>query len=291
MAVGLGQRVNGGDLLVQLDSARAHQTVAEAEAAVAEAEARLAEDRRRLRIARNLIKKRNIAQNEVDERAAQVKISQAALKRLEADRAAARIELQRHEIRAPFAGVVAEKVSEVGEWVSPGMAVVELVASDQAEIEIPVPQSYFPHLKAGAPVAVRFNAFPEHEYETEPVVLVPVSDPTDRTFILRVRTLEKDIPLTPGMSARAAIRLQSGESGVVVPRDAMIRYPDGRITVWVLEPGDPSPKVTERRIGLGLSFDGFVHVSRGLEAGAEVVVRGNESLREGQPVRVTGPEG
>lgn len=291
MAVGLGDRVSSGDLLVELDSAQVHQEVAEAEAAVAEAEARLAEDRRRLRIARNLVKKRNIAQNEVDERAAQVKISQAALKRLEAERAAAQIELQRHEVRAPFAGVVAEKVAEVGEWISPGMAVVELVASDPAEIEIPVPQSYFPNLKAGAPVAVRFDAFPEREFETEPVVLVPVSDPTDRAFILRVRTIEKDIPLTPGMSARAAIHLQTGESGVVIPRDAVIRYPDGRITVWVLEPGDPNSKVTERRIGLGLSFDGFVHVSQGLETGAEIVVRGNESLREGQAVRVVGPGG
>jgi multidrug efflux pump subunit AcrA (membrane-fusion protein) len=74
----------------------------------------------------------------------------------------------------------------------------------------------------------------------------------------------------------------------VIARDAVIRYPDGRTTVWRVRSGDDgATTVTERQVQLGRTFDGRVHVRSGLEPGARVVVRGNESLREGQRVTVT----
>ncbi len=73
---------------------------------------------------------------------------------------------------------------------------------------------------------------------------------------------------------------------MVVSRDALIRYPDGRVTVWVLKEQGEKISVTERRVEIGLAFDGLVQVLSGLEEGERVVVRGNESLREGQTVRL-----
>jgi multidrug efflux pump subunit AcrA (membrane-fusion protein) len=94
--------------------------------------------------------------------------------------------------------------------------------------------------------------------------------------------------MIPGMSARATLRLGSGREGVVVPRDALLRYPDGRITVWVLEDSGEggAPSVSERRVRTGRAFGGEMEITDGLEPGARVVVRGNEGLREGQRVRV-----
>jgi hypothetical protein len=104
---------------------------------------------------------------------------------------------------------------------------------------------------------------------------------------MRVLLDETDVTVTPGMSARGTLRLNTGTRDVVVSRDATIRYPDGRVVVWVVEGEGETAEVTERRIETGLAFDGRVQVREGLEAGERVVVRGNEALREGQSVRIT----
>jgi membrane fusion protein, multidrug efflux system len=56
--------------------------------------------------------------------------------------------------------------------------------------------------------------------------------------------------------------------------------------VWVLEENGEKSLVKERRIEIGHAFDGVVHVRSGLKEGERVVVRGNESLRDGQAVRL-----
>ena len=86
------------------------------------------------------------------------------------------------------------------------------------------------------------------------------------------------------MSASGVLRLSSGEQGIVVPRDALIRYPDGRVTVWVAEIDGDRASVREQRVRTGIGFAGQIAISEGLAAGDLVVVRGNESLYERQAV-------
>jgi len=165
--------------------------------------------------------------------------------------------------------------------------VFELVAMRDFRVDVPVPQDYYARLRDGAEVAIEIDALPGEEVPAKIGALIPVSDPDARTFTLRVLPQRDDIPIMPGMSARVLVNLDTGKHDVAVSRDALIRYPDGRITVWVLkdEDGDKA-SVTERRLEIGLAFDGLVQVVSGLKEGERVVVRGNESLREGQTVQL-----
>lgn len=289
VVVDLGDEVEPGDVLVDLDRALAQHDVTRAEAAVEEAEAELADARRRVGIAQRLAQRDNMAQNELDARQAQVRIAAAALARLQAEAARQREQLRRHTVTAPFAGVVADKATEAGEWVSPGATVVELVAVTDLRVDIPVPQKHYPHLEAGTPIELRFDALPGQSFAARTLAMVPVSDPVVRTFVLRVKPVGESIPLTPGMSAQAVLALATGESGVVVPRDAIIRYPDGRTTVWVVAGGGDETTVAERQVQLGRAFGGRVHIRDGLVAGERVVVTGNEALRPDQRVRIVDP--
>ena len=88
------------------------------------------------------------------------------------------------------------------------------------------------------------------------------------------------------MSASATLRLGTGEQGVVVSRDALLRHPDGRITVWVVQDQGNDITVSERQVQTGLSFDGRVVIRSGLEPEVRVVVEGNEALQQGQRVSV-----
>jgi RND family efflux transporter MFP subunit len=286
--VQLGAEVEAGAALVELDADLARLELQRARAAVAEAEARLADARRRVRVAERLSQRNTIPQNELDSRRAAVREAEAAVRRLQAEAASARTRLERHRIDAPFAGTVTAREAEAGEWVRPGDTLVELVATDELYVDLQVPQAHFPDVQSGPPMTLRFEALPDRDVDGVVASIVPVSDPTARTFTLRVLPqADAPLPLTPGMSARASLRLATGGDGVTIPRGAVIRYPDGRTTVWAVADGEEGPVARERQVTLGRSFDGVVHVRDGLSAGTRVVVRGNETLSPGQPIRIT----
>ncbi|MGF1554113.1 MAG: efflux RND transporter periplasmic adaptor subunit [Paracoccaceae bacterium] len=284
MEVALGRRVEAGDALVTLDATLERLDLERTEAMAAADEARLDDARRQFRDAERLAAGNNLPENEVDTRRAAVAIAEAELAqdRAEIRRLSERVE--RHVVRAPFDGVVTERMTEAGEWVEPGTAVVEVVAADALVVDLPVPQRYYPRVAPGTAVRLGFEAIAGRTLDAEVVVRVPRSDPAARTFTLRVRPLAEGLPIAPGMSASATLSLDTGREAVVVPRDALTRRPDGRTTVWVVA-GEGSPTVEERVVETaGAAGDGTVYVRRGVEPGEAVVIRGNEALSPGQAV-------
>jgi RND family efflux transporter MFP subunit len=281
-----GARVTRGDLLLELDAELEEAAYKQAEARTAQAAAELADARRRLQIAESLAKREYGPKNAVEAGEAEVDIDTATHDSFKAEQKRRKAILARHKLPAPYDGVISKRMAEVGQWVEPGTAVFELVSMHDFRIDVPVPQDYYALLREGAHVSVEIDSLPGEEIPAKIGALIPVSDPDARTFTLRVLPERDDIPITPGMSARVTVNLDTGKRDLVVSRDALIRYPDGRVTVWVLKEDGDTMSVTERRIKIGLAFDGMVQVHSGLKEGDRVVVRGNESLREGQTVRL-----
>lgn len=287
----VGDRVDADAVLMRLDSEIATSELRAARAEAREAEAALEDARRRLDEARNLGPSRGISQSEIRSLEAEVRMDEQALERLQATTASRRAELDRHAIKAPFAGVVSQRMADPGEWVSPGSGVVELVDTDNLRLDFRVSQRYFPRLKPEMTVTVRFDALPDKQFPARVRAIVPVSDPRARTVLLRAELQDPEVALTPGMAAGATLALDTGRESVTVPRDALIRHPDGRITVWQLAQEDGESRVTERRVETGLTFGDRVEIREGLEPDAAVVTRGNESLRPDQEVRVSDGNG
>lgn len=285
--VDLGDRVEANDILVELDSALERISLDRAKAATREAEEQLLETQRRLGIAEELAGRNTVSRDELDNRAAQYRISLASLERLKAEQAQQQERVRRHVLRAPFPGVVALKITEEGEWVSQGMAVLELVDVDQLVIDAPVPQRHFSELDEDTQATLQFEALPSLIVPASVDALVPVNDPTTRTFTLRLLPTPSNVSLTPGMSAKVTLDLQTDEQGIVLSRNAILRYPDGRTTVWVVDSSEGTATVLERQVTLGRAFDGNVHIKSGVSQGDFVVVRGNESLAPGDTVRIT----
>lgn len=286
--VDAGSRVERGDLLLELDPELAALQLESAEAQEVQAREALEDARRRLREARELIPQRSIAESVVRDLEAEVAGDEAALRRATADAGYQRALLERHRVRAPFTGVVSARHTDLGEWVTPGQAVLDLVATEAVRLDFPVSEDYLSSLRPGARVDYHLNASPELRHRGEVDALVPVTDPGARTFLLRVAPEPDSPPPMPGMSVRATLQLATGREGLVISRDATVRYPDGRTVVWTVEPGDDGPRAVENRVETGLQFDGKVEIRRGLSPGAKVVVRGNEALQADQPVEVSG---
>ena len=285
-----GHRVETGDALLKLDAELAQLALERALAEVRQRETALADARRRFTEAEKVGTQRAIARTEVESLRAEVTSDEAALA---AARAAAREQraiVERHTLKAPFAGVISERLAELGEWVNPGDGLLELVATDNLRFDFRVGQENFAAVSPGIPVEITLDAVPDSSLSGRVGTIVPVKNPSARTFLVRVLAdpVEADAPLriTPGMSVRGKLKIDTGRSGVAVSRDAILRFPDGRVTVWVVDAGGDLPVVREQIVRTGFEFDGVVEIRSGLAAGARVVVRGNETLQEGQKVSI-----
>ena len=284
--VEVGDHVASGAALVELDREIEQLTLEALRASTRQAGAELADAKRRYQDAKHLREQNSISRNQLRLLEAEVEVDGATLKQKKAEEDRQQARVQRHTLQAPFGGVISERLTETGEWIEPGRPVVTLVAIDDLRIEFRVPQEFYPRINSQSTVGVTLDALPEREFDGTIDAVVPVSDASSRTFLIHVRVDAGDARLTPGMSVHGKLNLSTGRRGVVISRDAILRYPDGRVTVWVINPDSEPPTVYEKRVVTGDGFNGLIQIREGIQADDVIVVRGNESLQEGQQVRI-----
>ena len=88
------------------------------------------------------------------------------------------------------------------------------------------------------------------------------------------------------MSALALIKVVTEDQTLVIPRDALMRYPDGGTRVWTVEDRGDQTVAVERQVQIGRSDAGVVEITKGLEPDRRVIVVGNEALTPEQPVMI-----
>ena len=284
--VEVGDHVENDAALMELDREIEQLTLEAQRASTRQASAELADTKRRYQDAKRLRKQNNIAENQLRLLEAEVEVDGAMLKQKKAEERRQQARVERHTVRAPFGGVISERLTESGEWIEPGRPLVTLVAIDDLRIEFRVPQEFYPTINSQSAISVTLDALPEREFDGTIDAVIPVSDASSRTFLIHVRIDAGDARLMPGMSVHGKLNLATGRRGVVISRDAILRYPDGRVTVWVINPDIEPPTVSEKRVVTGHSFNGLVTILEGIQVDDVIVVRGNESLQEGQPVRI-----
>lgn len=282
-----GDRVRAGAPLLKLDRVMAEIELSRAQAELEEAQARLQEARRQRDEAGSLVDKKHIAKTAFDAAGAEVQINTAAVRRLEANLRRQQETLSRHTINAPFDGVVSEKLVEVGQWVETSTALLEVVEVQRVRVDVPVPQRYFSFVDVGTPVLMEFDAVPERTFSASVTMKIPVGHDTARTFPVRIEMDNTDGTIAPGMSARVRLHLKRSDNAVLLPRDSIVRKPDGNNSVWVVAEEDGVMKVHRVDIKIGRAHQDHIEILDGaLGAGDLVVIRGNEILRPGQAVSI-----
>ncbi len=285
-----GHRVEAGEILLSLDAELAELALDRTKAEVRQSETALADAKRRFTDAEAVGARRAIARTDIESLRAEVQSDEAALAASIAALREQEAIVARHTLKAPFAGVISLRHTEIGEWVNRGDGLLELVATENLRFDFRVAQEYFGALTPDTPVEIALDAVPDRTLRGRIDAIVPVKNPGARTFLLRVVSDDVEpgetLAITPGMSVRGRLKLDTGHSGVAVSRDAILRFPDGRITVWVVDHADELPVVRERSVQTGFEFDGLVEITTGLADGDLVVTRGNETLQDGQAVIV-----
>lgn len=193
-----------------------------------------------------------------------------------------RYDISKAEIKAPFNGYVTREHTQVGEWLSSGDSVVELIDIDEVQVIVDMPEKYVFLVSAGDQVDVVLYSLPGRKFTGKVVSVVPQADPRSRAFPVKVKVRNDEHVIKSSMSARVFFLLGKMKKAKMVPKDAIVSGEAGK-TVFVVRGGVAQPV----SVAVGMSYEGWVEVQGGLTPGERVVVRGNERLRPMQRVEVT----
>ncbi len=189
-------------------------------------------------------------------------------------------------IRAPFAGVVTQRYANYGTLLQAGtnsstqaMPLVRLSEDDKFRLVIPVPEEYVKYIKIGDPVQVSVPSLNKVVPGKVVRFSVDVTEDT-RTMHTEVDVLNPSRELMPGLYADATLMLERKKDALTVPLQAVDR--DGETTTILVV--DPSDRVHERTIQLGLQSSTDAEVLGGLNEGDRVVVSDRSGLKQGDLV-------
>lgn len=193
-------------------------------------------------------------------------------------------DLEKTAIRAPFAGAIVQKLTEVGEWMEAGGAVCTIVAIDTVRVRVDVPENAVPYAKAGRPVTIEIDALRRTMNGTITRV-IPLAAPAARTFPVEIDLENEQHDLLPGMFVRASVPAGPVGKRVMVSKDAIVPQGTSKQIYVVRASEDGSSMAIPMTITTGLELDKFVEVrGANLQAGDLVVTRANERLRGPTPV-------
>jgi RND family efflux transporter MFP subunit len=297
MRVDVGDRVERGAVLAVLDRERLALERVRHEALVKQQSAKLAGARADLQ-KRSLELKRlegirksaafsqarydDAIQDVVKERG-EVAEMLAELAQAETQLKRADVDLHDSEVRAPYPGVVSEKHTEVGAYLNIGSPVVTLINDLDIEVEADIPGTRLGGLKPG--ISIRLTLDDRSEHRAVVRAIIPDENPRTRTrpvrFVPNFNGLTK--PLATNQSVTVHVPIGASRTVTTVSKDAIVQR-GGKNIVFVVRDGNGQPQ----QVTLGESVGSRFVVTSGVKAGDRVVVRGNENLRPGQRLRISG---
>ncbi|MEM7084070.1 MAG: efflux RND transporter periplasmic adaptor subunit [Pseudomonadota bacterium] len=189
-------------------------------------------------------------------------------------------QIRRAATRAPFNGIVVERMHRGGEEVGRGTVLARLTATDNLEIRAFVPLKYLSRVAEGDELSV-FNT--DHRLTGTIRALIPTGDVRSQTFEARI-----DIPVrvvgdvVVGELVSVAIPIRAEQRSLAVPRDAIVLRNEAHYVVRINDDNVAERVVVE----LGDSKDGLIAVSGDLREGDRVAVRGGETLADGATVQI-----
>lgn len=272
-----GTWVETGDTVARMDVDELRLQRLEQAARVTRSEVALRQAEReleRLRASGNAVSRYQLdqAQNTRDLAAADLEIARAALRQTD-DR------LAKAEIRAPFAGVVSERVRNAGEELARGDVLARLYNTEELEIRLFLPLRHVRAIRPGSVVRVR-NAGAESVAQVR--AIVPVGDARSQSFEALIDAPQMPAPLAVGHSVHVELPLQAPRQALAVPRDALVIRSDGT-AVYRLKDGKTVERVP---VKTGVAEGDWVAVEGALSEADPVVVRGAETLHDGDTVHV-----
>ena len=280
-----GQKVRAGQPLVQLDSA-----VESALLETAQADLGLAQ----LDYGRGsqLVGSQAISKGEFDRLSAQLQKNKATVNQLKAS-------LAKKHIVAPFSGTIGIRQVDVGDYLASGTVIATLQDISSLYVDFYIPEHAVPKVALGQAVQVEVSAYPGEQFPGSVSAINPKVENSTRNVLVRATLANPNGKLLPGMFTSLDVLLPNPAPQIVVPEGAITYTLYGNSVYAVAEKKtdggevekDASGKpvlIAERRfVETGERRGGLVLVTKGLNAGEQVVSAGQLKLDNGTPIAIS----
>ncbi len=271
-----GAAVKRGAAIARIDTERLMLALRDNEAAVKRLEAQLdllATQRKRLQTLGSNV----VSQSQLDEAASRERMAEQDVEQARVARDRARLDVNRATVRAPFDGIVAERLQQSGEFVSSGAPLLRLVNDGDLEVVARAPLTMADAVGAGA-VAQLIDG--DRKSSGTVRAVIPVGDERSRMVELRIALTDRSWRV--GAPVRVEIAPRHLKAVVTVPRDAVILR-QGASYVMRVKSDNTAERVA---VNIGPGHANQVQIDGTLQAGDRIVVRGAERLQPGQTVKV-----
>ncbi len=285
----IGDRVRAGDVLAQIEGPDLDQELNQAKAALEQAQANQEIARISAERWRDLGAQNAVAQQEVDQKAADYAGAKAAV-------GASRANVERltqlkgfQQVTAPYDGVITARNTEVGALISAGAGkeIYHIAQTDVLRITASVPQANVRSLKIGTPAEILVPEFPGRVFRGEIARFSGALDSGSRTLETEVRLANPTNELLPGMYCEVRFSFLAAQPAILLPSNAAIITPAGTLVATV----DASDRVHLQPVTLGRDFGSQIEVLDGLSPGTRVIAAPRDSLTEGLQVTPLGADG
>jgi membrane fusion protein (multidrug efflux system) len=271
-----GQAVVRGQVIATLDARSASLSATAAQAQSKLAESQLEQARRECDRVKHLLETGAISQADFDRQTAMCTAQQWSAAAAAAQQESATKLLGDTRIRAPFDGVIGERMVNVGQHVEPSTRIASIYQPNPLRLTLTVPESDLAYVKEGLPVTFTVAAFGDAQFSGNVKFISPNVRESSRDLVVEAIVPNSDGRLRPGMFALARPRLGE-ESRPVVPSAAIARD-DTETRVFVV---GVDKVVQERLVQLGEPLGDEVAVLSGVSAGDDVVLHPGADVRDG----------
>lgn len=232
-----------------------------------------------------------VAQQRLDEAKEGARVEDRSAAEGKARQAQANVKLNAKRVAdtrltAPLTGVVARRLTDPGEMVAAGMPVFAVMDLNPVRVRVGVPEAEIAKVQPGRPAVVRIPSMGGQDFPGKVELVGFAAEPQSRTFAVRILVPNPRLVLRAGMIAEAEIEGGSREQVITVPGEAIVRDPQGATLVYVYYP--EKQRVFARRVQVGRAVNAEIEITSGITASDLIVVAGQQNVREGGLVQLTG---
>jgi multidrug efflux pump subunit AcrA (membrane-fusion protein) len=190
------------------------------------------------------------------------------------------------QLLAPITGFVGMRRIDVGDTVGAGTPVISVLDLNPVKVRVAIPEAEIGKVREGARATVAIPSLDGRQFEGKVETVGVAADPASRTYAAKIAVANPERLLRAGMVSEARVFSSSTMNAITVPGAAFVRDPQGVTHVYVYSPAQQ--RVYARRVDVGAPLGGEVEIISGLAGDEQVVVAGQQNVREGSPVRVMG---
>ena len=189
------------------------------------------------------------------------------------------------QLRAPIAGFVGLRRIDVGDTVAAGAPVIGVLDLDPVKVRVAIPEAEIGKVREGARATVTIPSLGQ-SFEGKVEAVGVAADPASRTYTVKISVANPQHVLRAGMVSEVRIFGAEMMDALTVPANAVMRDERGVTQVYVYEAA--RKRVYARRVEAGATIGNEVEIRSGLTGGEELVVAGQQNVREGSAAKIVG---